>query len=932
MNRLSDIATVTAIADLVVDEYRNVQDLLRRVLLKANELIGSDIAFISLVEDGGKELVHQAHTLVGIAARRWRKHYVERLRIGGIELRKGGRSFTGYVAHTRRSRRTGDVSRERFYLASNDEIRSELAVPIVLDGELLGVINLESKTSHFYTREHQDILVLVARLIARPLEALMRREGLRRPLGSVLERIAQRLNDVPPGVPIEASKVLDEVATIVAETLRSRTCTIWLLNDDRRELVLRGAHGPHRRFVNLHHERAGETLAWRALTQGALLKYGSPYPRDKVSGRFDLAVYGRRLTTPFMIAPMLVCGEPIGVIKVGLKRHTSDSRGGQYTAADAQMLSVLQGQVASAIKVRRLEFSQDEAALGRVRQQSQLIELFGDLDLKTLLAKAVRKIPELCNGIHCSIFLWEESRDAFVLAASKSLAPELVGDALYSRGEGLTGWVGHHGRPVILDTRNAEALRSIHPDLEWKPKYHEGGGASERRRPFLAVPIFLNGQSVGVIRVVDRTTGFFTESDAQLVALAAGHVSTAIAYCRRYEEKLKLLKGLQSLLVLTHGITALDAGVEAFEEAVMQEAADSAAQVLRTDVLSLYKYRADHGTFDTPPVWKGDVRHPEFMKTPIHSEDLPWVIWHQGTRYWEDVPADDALMGTAPARDGLPRRSRFAAREGTVSCAGIRLEVGERAVGVMFLNFRTRQVFDREKQEIIETFARHIALCLEIARLYRQVREFASRQEADHLAQELHDSLQIFSSDVLRGAGLALHFVGKRDLANARSQLVRLERAATYAVEEYQAIMHLLKTHVVDDLGLPEALRRLSGSMGSHGLEPDLEVEVSQRLSKDLQRHLYRLAQAALHNVVKHAHAQHVKIRVVSTPDKVALSVEDDGQGFDAKAALHDRGHYGLYGIRWRVEKLLGGRVQFLSSPGKGTKVYVEIPGELSET
>jgi signal transduction histidine kinase len=433
---------------------------------------------------------------------------------------------------------------------------------------------------------------------------------------------------------------------------------------------------------------------------------------------------------------------------------------------------------------------------------------------------------------------------------------------------------------------------------------------------------------MGVIRVSDRKGGFFTESDQRMLTLIASYISTAIAYCHRYEDRVKLLQKLQKLMVLTKGIPKLDIGVDAFEQAILDKAAKSAAEVLKTDVLTLYKYNIKEGRFETPPVWKGELRCEEFMNTPIHPDDIPWKILRGGSQYWEDAQHEPALIGAIPPRDGLPARPRFVMREQIRSSAGIRLEVNGVVVGIMFLNFRHFHAFDPAECEIIETFAGQVALSLEIARLYRQIQASAYRDEAAYLALELHDALlQILYYEVLVRAGLARERLGRRNYGEVEQDLKVIENAAKYCVEEARAIMGLQITHDVDDLGLVEGLRRfLEYWKPRHPtLQVDFQVNEVGQLPLDVQRHLYRIAQTAFSNVVAHAQASYVRIALDITSAYGSLSIGDNGVGFDPVAALQEQGKYGLSGIQRRVGALKG-TMKIDSQPGRGTKIVVWIP------
>jgi signal transduction histidine kinase len=107
------------------------------------------------------------------------------------------------------------------------------------------------------------------------------------------------------------------------------------------------------------------------------------------------------------------------------------------------------------------------------------------------------------------------------------------------------------------------------------------------------------------------------------------------------------------------------------------------------------------------------------------------------------------------------------------------------------------------------------------------------------------------------------------------------------------------------------------------GLSILLEADLPDRLPLDIEEALYRIAQEALHNVVKHAHANQARVRLELDGDEACLSVEDDGEGFDDATA--DEGQLGLTGMRARAGRL-GGTVSIRSTPGVGTVVEARIP------
>ena len=137
---------------------------------------------------------------------------------------------------------------------------------------------------------------------------------------------------------------------------------------------------------------------------------------------------------------------------------------------------------------------------------------------------------------------------------------------------------------------------------------------------------------------------------------------------------------------------------------------------------------------------------------------------------------------------------------------------------------------------------------------------------------------------------------------------------------------------MLDDLGLVAALRwcvrtRTTGS----NLQVTLDVpEELPRFDGMMEITLFRVFQEALSNVLKHAQASHLHVSLRYVPDSLDLTMKDDGIGFDAEAA---RRHalsgksLGLLGMQERV-RLAGGTISLESSPGKGSKIHVSVPGQ----
>jgi signal transduction histidine kinase len=136
-----------------------------------------------------------------------------------------------------------------------------------------------------------------------------------------------------------------------------------------------------------------------------------------------------------------------------------------------------------------------------------------------------------------------------------------------------------------------------------------------------------------------------------------------------------------------------------------------------------------------------------------------------------------------------------------------------------------------------------------------------------------------------------------------------------------------LRPFMLETEGLASALRaRLAAVEGRSGLKTEVLVENERRLPIKMEEQLYRIAQEALNNVVKHAGATQVQVQLTYDESTVSMEMSDDGKGF-APEEVSQSGGFGLQGIHERVQQL-GGALNIQSTPRRGTRLRVRIPLE----
>ncbi|HLU08235.1 MAG TPA: sensor histidine kinase, partial [Oceanobacillus sp.] len=137
---------------------------------------------------------------------------------------------------------------------------------------------------------------------------------------------------------------------------------------------------------------------------------------------------------------------------------------------------------------------------------------------------------------------------------------------------------------------------------------------------------------------------------------------------------------------------------------------------------------------------------------------------------------------------------------------------------------------------------------------------------------------------------------------------------------------HALRSSPLDELGLPIALRRVAQTAAERaGAELNLHVPTQLNgIPPDIEQQLYRVAEEALNNVVRHARARRIDLKLEYTESALTLTVRDDGSGFDPSQTAAN-GHYGLVGMKERAE-LINGSLEIKSQPGAGTIIQLTVP------
>ncbi len=232
--------------------------------------------------------------------------------------------------------------------------------------------------------------------------------------------------------------------------------------------------------------------------------------------------------------------------------------------------------------------------------------------------------------------------------------------------------------------------------------------------------------------------------------------------------------------------------------------------------------------------------------------------------------------------------------------------------------------FDPDDLRVMGLFADQAAIAIENGRLIQEVEQIAVMEERNRLARDLHDSVTQSLYGVSLYAEAAARRLDSEDYPGVAEYLRELRKTALDALKEMRLLIFELRPPLLDKEGLEAALQaRLDAVEGRAGLKTELRVDIEGRLPAKIEEGLYRIAQEALNNVLKHALAHHVMVCLEAHHGMATLNVSDDGVGFSVDRAK-ESGGVGIKGMYERVQSI-GGALEITSRPGEGTNIKVQV-------
>jgi signal transduction histidine kinase len=548
---------------------------------------------------------------------------------------------------------------------------------------------------------------------------------------------------------------------------------------------------------------------------------------------------------------------------------------------------------------------QDDHRLVRLIEVGR--SLLAELDLDVVLDRLLETARDLTGARFAALGILDERRRELAQFLTRGVDEEThraIGDL--PRGRGILGLLIEEPHPLRL------------ADLGEHPRSYGFPPGHPPMRGFLGVPILIRGEAWGNLYLTHKADGDFDQDDEDAVVVLADWAAIAIENARLYRtvdarraELERAVRGFEATATIARAVGG-ETDLDRVLELIVKR---GRALVEARDVVILLR----EGGALRLAAGAGSLAVPEGVRVPVDDSPIAAMLGQPRAQRLDDP---EHRMGVRLATLGVPDAE---------AALIVPLAYRGTALGVLIAFDRlTGDVrFTRDDEQLLEAFAASAATAVATAKTVEadRLRKSIEAAEAERRrwARELHD-------ETLQGLGaLKVLLSGASrldDVAAMRAAIGAAVEHVTADIENLRGLITELRPAALDQLGLLPALTSLlQRTAGTTGIEVDSDLELPDdgaRLPPELETTVYRLVQEALTNVVKHADAHRVDVRVHAGGGHVEVLVADDGRGLAATGGAGGGG-FGLVGMRERVE-LAGGELRVQDGEPRGTRIEARLP------
>ncbi len=496
------------------------------------------------------------------------------------------------------------------------------------------------------------------------------------------------------------------------------------------------------------------------------------------------------------------------------------------------------------------------------------------------------------------------------------------------RSYGPTSTAIRNGVPCVA--RNIQADPTY---ASWQPQATECGFASS-----VALPLINNLQVFGVLNIYAAEPDAFGKEEVKLLMEMAHDLAYGIVALRTRAERDQAEKDLRLYAERLKNMREIDQAILTAQtpSAIAQAAMSHIRQLVPyqwASIVGLDATTNESVTF-VNDIQTTDLETPLFAtpgaRLPTIPPHAPDGLQHGTVRYVKDIETVSKPTSTLTQLSALGIRSYISAP----------LIADNQLIGEINLGATMPDAFAPQHLSIVREVADQMAIAIHHARLFEQVRAGRERlktlsrrlmegqeQERHHIARELHDEI----GQSLTAVKMSLQAIVRvPDSKAISSQLKESMTIVDHALQQVRNLSLDLRPSLLDDLGLVAALRWYVDRQAQWtGLDTEFIADtIATRLPPDLETACFRVTQEAFTNIVRHARAHHVYVKLQQNVDELQLIIRDDGIGFNVQAAEEraTRGSsLGLLGMQERVF-FAGGKMEIVSRPERGTEIHARFP------
>jgi len=570
--------------------------------------------------------------------------------------------------------------------------RTQIALPILVKGEVWGVMILAASAAREFTPEETHLIEAVAYQVGAAVEraALFAETREKEERLESLVKLAQTVT-----ARLDVGEVLDGVIRTAAGLLPDSSVRLWVAEEDR--LLLRGESGAGAAAP----ARGKTTFVFGEGLVGHVAQAGEPLVIERVLDdprTLNVEWLRQEGCVSFAGVPLLFQNRVLGVLAIVTRRLT------RFSKEEIELLMSFATQAAIAMENARLYAEASRSAA----EHQALFEVAGlvgsALKVERVLDVIVERARALLSVRAAGIFKVDLRSDLLVYERGIGLSSEFIGSLQVRMGEGTSGKALQYRAPVwssdLLNDPTVPLSESAR-DLVTREGY----------RAVLSVPILIKGDPYGVLAVYWWEQHSPAFSEVRLLSALAGQAAVALDNAQLYEAATRRGKRLETLAQLTQTLTAT-----LRVEEVLDRVVGSAVELFGSSVSRLWL--VDEGG--------------ETLSLRAHagslSEDLGITRFRVGEGLVGQIVATKAPLVIADLRED-PRpvnRERHRA-DGVISYAGAPMLLGDRTLGALGIALREPHEFSEEEVSLLQSLANHAAIAIENARLYQSAARRAAR-------------------------------------------------------------------------------------------------------------------------------------------------------------------------------------------------------------